>query len=163
MQTKKLLSCVALIAMLVPVIGQSATAQERGEHESLAGTWNVTLQFPACSAQCPCPGGTPNIPIPAVQQYDEKGSMEELGGAAIFRGPGLGNWKRAGDGQFVAKFKFFTFNTSGFGTGSEVVTSNIVLTGDDAFEASSTFTLFNATGGVVGEGCNINATATRLE
>ena len=162
MQTKKLLSCVAFIAMLVPVAGQSAIAQERGEHEGLAGTWNVTLRFPVCSAQCPCPGGTPNIPIPALQQYEKQGSMEEAAGGALFRGPGLGNWKREGDDGFVAKFKFFTFNTSGFPAGNEVVTSHIVLTGDDTFEASATFTLFDPTGTVIGQGCQINETATRL-
>ncbi len=48
-------------------------------------------------------------------------------------------------------------------TGSEEVTSQISLTGPNAFEASASFDLFDAAGEIIGQGFVINETATRFE
>lgn len=134
----------------------------QGEDANLAGTWNVTLKFPECSSTCPCPGGVPNIPIPALHTYVRDGSLLEVPGGTLFRGPGTGSWKHTADSRFVAHFKFFLFNASGGRTGSEEVTNHITLTNHDTFEAAATFDLFDATGNMRAQGCNINETATRF-
>ncbi len=173
MQTRwlSLLSSIALAAMLTLLVGQMPVVgqDDRGEGEprTLAGTWNVTLKFPQCTAACPCPGNVPNIPIPALHMYLKPGSILEVPGGTLFRGPGLGSWEHSehlGHHQFVARFKFFFFNALGMRTGSEVVTSHIDLTGPDTFEAKATFDLFDAAGKKTNDGqvCHINENATRL-
>lgn len=167
MQTKRLslLPGVALVAMLMLLAGETparAQAGNKGEQTSLAGTWNVTLKFPECSSTCTCPGGVPNVPIPALQMYLQEGAMQEAGGGALFRGPGFGSWERVNDNEFVTHFKFFMFTTTGGPAGSEVVSSHITLTGRDTFEAVDTFDLFNTTGQFVAQ-CKRNETATRFE
>ncbi len=144
-----------------PAVGQDE--RDEGERRRLAGTWNVTLKFPECSLACPCPGGVPNIPIPALHRYQREGSILEVPGGALFRGPGVGSWEHVGHHQFAARFKFFIFNPNGSRSGSEEVTNDIDLTGPDAFEANATFDLFDAAGNITGQGCVINETATRFE
>ena len=157
---------VASVAVLVllagprPVSGQGAAA---AESKQLVGTWNVTLHFPACTAACPCPGGVPNIPIPALHAYLQHGSILEISGGSPLRGPGVGSWERVDDHQFTARFKFFLFNPDGSRRGSEEITNHIELTGPDAFEANATFDLFDAAGNMTGQGCAINESATRFQ
>lgn len=127
------------------------------------GTWNVTLMFPVCTPPCSCPGGVPNIPIPALHTYSSDGSILEAGGFILFRGPGMGSWEYIGNGQFDSRFKFFVFKPDGTRAGSEVVTNHITLTGPDSFQANATFDFFNPAGSVVAQGCPINETATRLD
>ena len=153
---------VASMAMLSLSFGPTAAAGQDGKGR-LAGTWNVTLKFPTCSATCPCPGGVPNLPIPALQSFQRHGSIVEIGGGSLLRGPGVGTWERTDDDRFTARFKFFIFNADGTRRGSEEITDDIELTGPDAFEANATFDLFDATGNLIGQGCAISESATRFE
>jgi hypothetical protein len=60
---------LAFAVLLTLVVGQdlvSGNDDDRRESRKLAGTWNVILQFPVCSTECPCPGGVLNIPIPGL-------------------------------------------------------------------------------------------------
>jgi len=152
---------VASVVVLALSFGQTVAGQDG--NGKLAGTWNVTLKFPTCSATCPCPGGVPNIPVPALQTFLSHGSIVEIAGGTLLRGPGVGSWQRTDDHKFAARFKFFLFNPDGTRKGSEEVTDEIDLTGPDTFEASATFDLFDAAGTVIGQGCAINETATRFE
>jgi len=138
----------------------SSNARKRGQ--KLVGTWDVTLRFPVCSATCPCPGGTPNIPIPALQTYSNDGTMVEVSGGTLFRGPALGSWEHTTDQQYSARYAFFIFNSAGARILKEVVTSQIDLQGRDAFEATATFDLFAADGTPIPSGCQINITGTRF-
>jgi hypothetical protein len=171
MQTRRYtrLPGMTLAVMLTLLVGQGLVFGrddgDRTEPRKLEGTWNVTLRFPVCSSQCPCPGGTPNIPIPALHQYLKHGSFREASGGSPLRGPGLGSWEPIGHHQFEARYKFFLFNADFSRRGNEEVTSHIHLTGPEAFEATATFDLFDATGDKTSpeEGCTINETATRFE
>ncbi len=164
----RLLKRFAAVALLVggafvllagPRLVAEQDDRDEGEPGKLAGTWNVTLRFHDCAAACSCPG----IPLPALQMYVRDGSILEVGGGnSVVRGPGLGSWEHLGHHQFVARFKFFVFNSDGSRKGSEEVTSHIDLTGPDAFEAAATFELFDAMGNKTAEGCPINETATRF-
>src|SRR5712691_660099 len=139
-----LLTGIALAALLTLLVGQTpVVGQGEGEPRKLADTWNVTLRFPQCTTACPCPGGVPNIPIPALHTYLQEGSIEEVPGGTLFRGPGVGSWEHVGEHQFVARLKFFIFNAAGMRTASEEVTSHIELTGPNTFEAAATFDLFD--------------------
>lgn len=160
---------LALAGVFTLLVGQRAVsgqnASDQSEPKTLAGSWNVTLKFPDCTLTCPCPGGIPNIPIPALHTYLKEESLLDVPGGSLFRGPGVGTWKHLGDRDFTAHFKFFLFKFDGTGgpRGSEVVTSHIDLTGPDAFEAVATFDLFDAAGNMTAQGCPINETATRFE
>lgn len=153
---------IASVALVALSFGRTAAAGEDGKAR-LAGTWNVTLKFPTCSATCPCPGGVPNIPVPALQSFLSHGSILEIGGGSPLRGPGVGSWKRTDDDGFAARFKFFLFNPDGTRRGSEEVTDEIELTGPDSFDARATFDLFDARGNLIGQGCPIDETATRFD
>jgi hypothetical protein len=163
------LSVIAFASILTLLVGQRSVVgqddQGEGHSKTLAGTWNVTATFPQCTAACPCPGGVPNIKIPALHTYVKGGSLVEVPGGTLFRGPGTGSWEHADDHQFVARFKFFIFNALGMRTASEEVTSHIDLTDANTFEAAATFDLFDAAGKQinVGQVCNINETATRFQ
>jgi hypothetical protein len=159
MQTRRFTQLPGLaLAVLLSLLVSSAAA----ESSKLVGTWNVTLRFPVCDAICTCPGGVPNIPIPALHQYQQHGGLLEVG-SSVFRGPGVGSWERDGNHQFVARFKFFLFNPDFSRRGSEEVTNDIRLTGPDEFTATATFDLFDAAGNMTAQGCLINETATRFE
>jgi hypothetical protein len=156
---------LAFAGAFVLLAGQKPAAGQdnNGEGRKLPGTWNVTLRFPDCTTLCPCPGGVPNIPIPALQTYLQDGSMLEVGGGSPLRGPGLGSWEHLGRYQFETRFKFFLFKPDGTRRGSEEVTSRIDVTGSNSFEANATFDLFDPAGNVISQGCPINETATRFE
>jgi hypothetical protein len=155
----------ALALLLRPTSVLGHEDREERERGQLTGTWDVTLRFPECTPTCHCPGGVPNIPIPALQTYFKGESMLEIPGGSFFRGPGVGSWERIHHHEFVARFKFFIFASDGTGgrTGSEEVTSHIDLTGPDSFEAAATFDFFDAAGIMTAQGCRINETATRFE
>jgi hypothetical protein len=162
-----LLSGAAVAAALALLtLPQPVRAHEDGEgseHLRLAGTWNVTLRFPTCSALCSCPGGVPNIPIPALHSYVPHGALTEVGGGSNFRGPALGSWQRVGHHSYRARYKFFIFNPDGTRRASEEITSDIDVTTPDAFEATAAFDLFDSAGTLIVHGCPIHATATRFE
>ena len=139
-----------------------ATARPPSPGQKLVGTWDVTLRFPVCSAACPCPGGVPNIPIPALHTYSSDGTMEEVSGGTLFRSDALGSWAHVRAQEYSARYKFFIFNPAGVRTATEVVTSQIELQGRDAFEATATFDLFAADGSLIPQGCQINITGTRF-
>jgi hypothetical protein len=132
------------------------------EDKKLRGTWNVTLRFPVCTTTCTCPGGVPNIPISNLNTF-LKGETMLVALGSLFAGPGHGSWERINHNHFNARFKFFLFNPNGMRIGSEEVTKDIRLTGPDAFEATSTFDLFDVSGNMTAQGCIINETATRFE
>ena len=163
-----LLACVVLAATLTLLVGQRTVVGQdggdEGAHRRITGTWNVTLKFPACTAACPCPGGVPNIPIPALHTYLRDETIIEVPGGTLFRGPGVGSWEPLGHHQFVARFKFFVFNAAGMRILSEEVTSHINLTGPNTFQAAANFDLFDAAGNKTNDGqvCHINETGTRF-
>jgi hypothetical protein len=166
------LTLIITALMTMPLIGTSAQTTTKndqggsgeGAHDrKLEGTWNVTLRFPVCSASCPCPGGVPNIPIPTLNTYLRDGTMLAALGGSLFSGPGQGSWEHIDAHQFNARFKFFLFTPTGTLRGSEEVKKDILLTGPDTFEATSTFDVFDAAGNITAQACIINETATRFE
>jgi hypothetical protein len=166
------LALIVTAMMTTLLIGTSAQSIQRNDqggsgegaqHSKLQGTWNVTLRFPVCSATCGCPGGVPNIPIPTLNTYLKDDTMLVALGGSLFSGPGHGSWERIDHNQFSARFKFFLFNPAGMLRGSEEVRKNILLTGPDTFEATSTFDVFDTAGNITAQGCIINETATRFE
>jgi hypothetical protein len=144
-----LLSC--LLMAHAGAAGQKPESRSAGQ--KLVGTWDVVLRFPVCDMTCQCPGGVPNIPIPALHTYSSDGTMEEVSGGTLFRSDALGSWAHVRDQEYPA---------TGARTLTEVVTSQIELQGRDAFEATATFDLFAADGSLIPQGCQINITGTRF-
>lgn len=157
------LAVTLMLTPVTPVLLFGQQGSEVGQDQKLQGTWNVTLKFPVCTASCTCPGGVPNIPIPALNTYLKDSTMLVALGGSLFAGPGHGSWERIAYNTFRARFKFFIFNASGMRVASEVVTKTIALTGADAFLATSTFDLFDAAGNVTAQGCPIDEAGTRFE
>ena len=156
------LSLALLLCQLGTLTG--ATVQLPSKGQKLVGTWEVNIQFAACTTTCTCPPGvTPNTILPALHTYSSDGTMEEVGGATLFRGDALGSWEHVRDQEYVARYKFFIFNPAGARTSTEVVTSPIELQGRDAFTATATFDLFAADGVTpILSGCQLNITGTRF-
>jgi hypothetical protein len=150
------------LAIMLTLLVRGTGAQDR---QQLAGTWTVTLKFPVCSTECPCPGGMPNIPIPALHRYlvnwplRKDGSMLEVGNS-LRRSTGLGSWVRMDDNQFMARFAFFPADG-----GREDVTMHITLASAIKFTSSDSFDLFDATGNRISpvNGCPREETATRFD
>ena len=157
------LALAVLCTLLVSSVGADGS--------QLAGTWDVTLQFPEeTCVRCGCPGNTPDIPLLTLNTFLKGGGLL-WSGSALTVGPGQGSWERLGDNHYMARFKFFIFaltidSNSGAvianRTGSEELTKDIRLTDPDTFEATTTFDLFNAAGTMTAQGCIINETATRF-
>jgi hypothetical protein len=169
----KRLSLALIVSAMITtlLIGTSAHSIQRNDQEGsgegaqaakLQGTWNVTLRFPTCNVTCTCPGGVPNIPIPSLNTYLKDDTMLVALGGSLFAGPGYGSWERIDRNEVNARFKFFLFNPNGMLRGSEEVRKNILLTGPDTFEATSTFDVFDTAGNITAQGCTINETATRF-
>jgi len=162
---KVLIGSMGVLVMLAFAALSTREAKSDDNHEQdkkLPGTWSVTLRFPECSAVCPCPGGVANIPIASLNTFQKDGTLLVALGS-LFAGPGHGSWERIGHNQFRARFKFFLFNANGIRTGSEEVTKDIRFISPDAFEATSTYDLFDLAGNMTSQGCAINETATRFE
>jgi hypothetical protein len=157
-------SLALLLCLSVAYVGAAGqTQQSPSAGQKLVGTWDVTLRFPVCSAACPCPGGVPNIPIPALHTYSNDGTMVEVSGGTLFRSDALGSWEHVRDQEYSARYKFFIFNpTTGARILTEVVTSQIELQGRDALEATATLDLFAPDGSTISTGCQINITGTRF-
>ena len=155
------LSLVLLLYASVTYTGTKAKPSSIGQ--KLVGTWDVTLRFPICSMACQCPGGVPNIPIPALQTYSNDGTVEEVSGGSLFRSDALGSWEHVRNQEYTARYKFFIFNpTTGARISTEVVRSQIELQDSDSFTATATFDLFAADGSPISTSCPINITATRF-
>ncbi len=170
MNWKRISLALIVTAMTTSLwIGTSARStqkndkDERAEDKKLPGTWNVTLRFPTCTVTCTCPGGVPNVPIPSLNTYLKDETLLVSLGGSLFAGPGYGSWERSEHNHFSARFKFFLFTPTGMLRGSEEVTKDIRVTGPDAFEATSTFVVFDPAGNITAQGCIINETATRFE
>ena len=168
MQTTRFthLSGLALAVLFTLLVGSVGADNSLITRHKLEGTWDVTLRFSCEHPQCPCPGGTPNIPIPGLHLYLEHGRYVDASGGNLFRSSALGSWERRGDHQFEVRYKFFLFNADGSRSGSEEVTNHIHLTGPDTFEAEAIFHLFDANGNETSpeeEGCRLNGTGTRFE
>jgi hypothetical protein len=164
MKRRILITAGLSLALLLCLSGTytRATVQSPSPGQKLVGTWDVTLRFPVCSATCQCPGGAPNIPIPALHTYSNDGTMEEVSGGTLFRSDALGSWEHVRDQEYSARYKFFVFNAAGMRILTEVVTSQIQLQGPDAFDATATFDLFAADGSPIPNTCQINITGTRF-
>jgi hypothetical protein len=91
------------------------------------------------------------------------GSILEVLGGASSGAPGWGRGGVPAITRSAHTSSSSSSNPSGMRTGSEEVTSQISLTGPNAFEASASFDLFDAAGEIIGQGCVINETATRFE
>jgi hypothetical protein len=144
MKRKMTFTAVASIALMLCLLVSNTGAagqdpQPPAHGQPLVGTWDVTLRFPVCSATCQCPGGVPNIPLPALHTYSNDGTMEEMSGGSLFRSDARGSWEHVRDHQYAARYKFFVFNAAGMRILTEVVTSQIQLQGHDAFDATATF------------------------
>jgi len=153
MQTRRFtrLPGMILAVMLTLLVGSA-----RADEKQITGTWIVTITFPVCSAECPCP---PATSVPGLHRYLQDGSMLEVGNPAA-RSTGLGAWEHIDHHQFVARFAFITANGS-----REDVTTYITLTAPDAFTSNSIFDLFGPTGNRISppDGCPREETATRFE
>jgi len=131
MQTRRFtrLPGMTLAVMLTMLVGQGLVFGhddgDRKEPRKLEGTWNVTLLFPDCTSQCPCPGGVPNIPIPGLHMYLKHGSFLATSGGSLLSGPQLGSWEGIGHHQFEARYKFFLFNPDGSPRGNEEVRTTL--------------------------------------
>jgi hypothetical protein len=105
----------------------------------------------------------PDIPVLTLNTYEEDGTLQVALGA-LAAGPGQGTWTRLDDTHFTARFKFLIFDVAtGRRTGSEELTKDIRVTGPDAFDATTTFDLFDAAGTTTATGCLITETATRFK
>jgi hypothetical protein len=162
---------MTLAVLLTLLVGQDLVFghdDDSREPRKLEGTWDVTLSFPKETCDRPecgaCPGGGPKIPLPTLNTFLKHGGML-WSGSALFVGPGQGSWERLGHNHFMARFKFFTFDTSTLRrTGMEELTKDIRLTGPDTFEATTTYDFLDAAGTTtIGTGCIINESAKRFE
>jgi hypothetical protein len=98
-----------------------------------------------------------------LHTYSNDGTIVEVSGGALFRGPALGTWEHLRDQEYSARYAFFVFNpTTGARTLKEIVTSQIALQSHDAFEVTATFDLFAADGSAIPNSCLINITGTRF-
>jgi hypothetical protein len=168
MKRKMSFTAVVSLALMLCLLASNTGAagqdpQPPANGQPLVGTWDVTLRFPICSATCQCPGGVPNIPIPALHTYSNGGTMEEMSGGSLFRSDALGSRQHVRDQEYSARYKFFVFNpATGARTLTEVVTSQIQLQGHDAFDATATFDLFAADGTPIPNTFQINITGMRF-
>jgi hypothetical protein len=162
-RTSIIAAALVLLITFGLVVGYGGvTGQSPAIGQKLVGTWGVTLRFPVCSSACPCPGGVPNIPIPVLQTYSSDRTMTEVSGGTLFRSAALGSWEHARDQEYLARYAFFIFNADGTRRAKEVVTSQIQLQDQDAFEATASADLFAPDGTPLGTGCPINITGTRF-
>jgi hypothetical protein len=168
MQTTRLprLSGLALAVLVSLLFGQGLVFGHDDGYR-LEGTWNVTVTFVECHAQCPCPPRTdPDLPPTAIglHMYLKNGSFLDTVWT-LTRGPGLGSWEVIGPHEFEARYKFFLFNPNGTQRAIEVVTSNIHLTVPDEFHADAAIHLFDTAGNRTSpdNGCDIDYDGTRFE
>jgi hypothetical protein len=111
--TKKLLTAIALIAVVVAVgAGAIAAAGENAAGNQLAGTWNVTVNRPA-----------PLPPLSSLQVYTSDGSVLEMANEAqATRTAQYGSWERVNGRLYAASGVIFRFDPV---TGAHVATMKI--------------------------------------
>lgn len=121
-----LLSLVPALGLfiLVQACGGSdpATAQEAAD--PLEGAWESVITARDCTSSAAV------ATFRGLHVFHRGGTLSETNGnAPTTRGPGVGTWTRSGS-TYIAKFRFFTFDTAGVLTGTQRVTRNVTLSAD---------------------------------
>jgi hypothetical protein len=144
---------------------EALAAQSSQNGRKLVGTWDVVFRFPVCDQVCTCPGGVPNIPVPATQTYHGDSTMIEVGGGLLFRSAALGRWQHLSGHRFASTFRAFLFFPDGTRRGIQLARSEIYLYDNDTFEAAAASQQFLADGTPIpgAEACPIHVSGTRMQ
>jgi hypothetical protein len=140
--------CTVLVCGLLVALGATASSANQGHKQSLAGAWNVTINFddPAlvdCTA-------------PSLITAD-RGVVAQ--GCDLSLSPGYGQWRRTGNREFAVTFIGVNYGPQGTGiTGSYKVRATLLVDGEsfsgpfltEVFALDGTL-LFSASGTVTGE------------
>ena len=137
------------------------------DKQGIEGVWHVDeVILSDCS-----PTGVPVRTIVDMKMFIHGGQLIEtsgtpgVGAPPLQRGsPGLGTWQHLGQRHYSAVFRFFRFDGSNDTfVGIYVVYKDIKLSKDgNAFTATGTTDIFDATGTLIRTGCTTE-TAMRLE
>jgi len=162
--TWKAIVLLAIAAMVLPAIGQSAARPET--KTKLVGTWQVQV------TQVDCQSGSPlGPPFTSLLTFAQGGTMNEDTQNPAFghgqRGSGQGMWSSAGQSMYTAKsialIKYTTQpnqkkHNPGFKAGQQTISQSITFN-DQSGQWSSTasVTFADTNGNVYRQGC---ATAT---
>lgn len=131
------------------------TSSGNGSPHRLVGTWVATVTIRNCQT------GTPIISIPALNTFNQGGTMLETAQSLANRSAGLGIWKRTGRNEFISVFLFRRVNPDGTNNGFQKIRRTHELD-DDTLTTEATFEIFDANGVLVSTGC-ATETADRLE
>ena len=134
MKSSRNIGLAAAIGVLLSL--GTATAGNSGNNgwhsnRSLDGTWQfvMTVRFnaPDCATSDPIPFG-PN-PFPGLISYHEGGTLNEFASRSpsSVRSTGFGAWERTGRNQYVARYTFMEFDTTGALWRTMVIQSEIKL------------------------------------
>jgi hypothetical protein len=145
------------VALLVTIAfaATSGFAQTKGAR-ALEGSWNSIVTFRNCQT------GEPIRSFPAMNTFNQGGTMQEYGVGTALRGPGHGVWYHQGGRNFYSTFQFFRFDADGSYAGSAIARRQMeVDPSGDHFSSTSTAYFLDVDGNVLMTGC-VTEEATRF-
>ena len=144
-------------AVLMPVLGGAATAQEQQakEPQGIEGVWDVRITLVQCDTNNTLLTGR------AILMYGPGGRLTSVTDNFLHSAT-LGTWRHIREQNYTATDTFFVFNADGSLAGSQQVTRQIELSADaNEYTATATTEVFNTSDQVISTGC-ATSTGTRL-
>jgi hypothetical protein len=126
---------------------------------SIEGVWQTTV------TQRNCQTGDAIKTSRGLVAYHAGGTISETSTALppALRSPGFGVWEKEGHSTYSASFMFQRFSPDGTFTGTQKITSTIVVGGrGSTYNTNTSIQVFDANNNLLGTGC-ATATATRFE
>jgi hypothetical protein len=167
----KILSVLALGAVVVAGFGRGAAATPGDRAGELVGTWRVEVTLVDCTSGAP----VSPVPFPSLLTFAVGGTMAEDTTNPAFgmgqRGGGQGVWNYEGHRTYAARdVSFIKYTTPanpamhnpGFEQGEQTITQTITFNDDsDTWTAAATIAFTDTTGVVYRTGCAL-ASAQRF-
>jgi hypothetical protein len=152
---------LAVIAILsLTIFTQVRAASEKGNENSLIGTWNLTVTMRVCES------GTVIGTFLAMNTYNQGGTTNQTAVPnSPFRDlPGHGAWSHSTGRNFSGAFQFFSLDpNNGSYVGKVVVRSDISLgIGGNEYSSTDTAEVFDPAGNVIFRACSTSS-ATRFQ
>jgi hypothetical protein len=129
--------------LLFQACGGSDDAAAQQAADPLQGVWEGVVTIRDCTS------GNPLATFRGSQVFHAGGTMGDTNNSpTVTRGPGFGVWTRDG-ATYTARFRFFTYDTSGAPTGTARATRTFTMSADGKTTTSTNTSVFEDLAGTV--------------
>jgi hypothetical protein len=137
----------ALIPMSCMAFGEDTDTDGAYRHHSIEGTWDTTVTVRVCGS------GAAVQTFRAMSLFGADGSL--VATSVVAPPPSLGQWWRVGPDRYLAKMRFFRYDTAGAFLGVQQLTRTISMNASGTeFTGVVTVEIFDTLNNPIASGCS---------